>query len=727
MSLEITVGPPLLSINRGHTVFSCQPDGQMQPDGDKGLYFFDTRMVSVYRIFANGVPFDLLNAASIYYYAARSFLINPAIETERGSIPAGTLGLIVSRTVDNGVHEDLDLTNYGPDTIRFEFEVMIRSDFADLFDVKGKHPVRRGQVTTEWDQDEATLTSRFVNGDFNRTLIIRVRNCTAPCHQANGRITFNVELAPGKGWHTCLRYTLKDGGRAYEPPDECFAHGTKSELGEALTAWQDTVLKIGTSNEEFYRFFRQSVQDMAALRLPIEGTDHLRFVPAAGVPWFVALFGRDSLIAALQSVFVYPEFAAGALEVLGELQATEVDDYRDAEPGKILHELRQGELARLNKVPHSPYYGTADATPLYLITLHVAWRYIGDRGLLERHLPTAERCLAWIDDYGDRDGDGFQEYQTRSPAGAENQGWKDAGDSVMNTDGSPVSGPKALCELQGYVYDAWNRMAEIYDVLDRPGDARRLRRKAAELHRRFNEAFWDEASGFYAYCLDGNKAKVLTVASNPGHLLLSGIVPAERAPRVVRRLMQPDMWSGWGIRTLSAEHPSFNPFSYQNGSVWPHDNGLIAFGFKRYSFHAEAAQVARDVSGAASYFMLHQLPELYAGVARDGINFPVQYVGANVPQAWAAGTSFMLLQAMLGFQPEAHLGILYLDPWLPAWLPDITLYDLRIGREIFDIRFERLQGDVTVTVLRGDARTVRRRSIVEGFELLQAGLSSESS
>ena len=721
MSLEITVGPPLLSINRGHTVFSCEPDGQMQADGDKGLYFFDTRMVSVYRIFANGVPFELLNAASIYYYAARSFLINPAIATERGEIPAGTLGLVISRTVDQGVHEDLDLTNYSADTIRFEFEVMIRSDFADLFDVKSKHPVRRGQVTTEWDQDQATLTSCFVNGDFRRTLIIRTRNCTTPCHQANGRITFNVELAPGKSWHTCLRYTLKDGDRAYEPPGECFAHNTKSELGEALTAWQDTVLKIGTSNEEFYRFFRQSVQDMAALRLPIEGTDHLRFVPAAGVPWFVALFGRDSLIAALQSVFVYPEFASGALEVLGELQATEVDDYRDAEPGKILHELRQGELAQLNLVPHSPYYGTADATPLYLITLHVAWRYSGERELLERHLPVAERCLSWIDDYGDRDGDGFQEYQTRSPAGAENQGWKDAGDSVMNTDGSPVRGPKALCELQGYVYDAWCRMAEIYDVLDRPEDAQRLRHKAADLFRRFNEVFWDEASGFYAYCLDGDKAKVLTVASNPGHLLWSGIVPADRAQRVVRRLMQPDMWSGWGIRTLSADHPSFNPFSYQNGSVWPHDNGLIAFGFKRYGFHEEAAQIARDISGAASYFMLHQLPELFAGVARDGLNFPVQYVGANVPQAWAAGTSFILLQSMLGFQPEAHNGMLYLDPWLPHWLPDVTLYDLRIGEQIFDIRFEGSQGDTTVTVLRGDASKVERRSIAAAFKLLQAG------
>ena len=433
-------------------------------------------------------------------------------------------------------------------------------------------------------------------------------------------------------------------------------------------------------------------------------------MPAAGVPWFAALFGRDSLIAALQTALVYPDFARGALEVLGELQATQRDDHRDAEPGKILHELRRGELAHFKRVPHTPYYGTADATPLYLVLLHVAWRCTGDRGLLEGHLATAERCLAWIDAWGDRDGDGFQEYGTRSSEGYENQGWKDAGDAVLNPDGTPVEGPKALCELQGYVYDAWRRTAEVYDALGRPSDAVRLREKARALFERFNAVFWDEEGGYYAYCLDGDKRPVLTVASNPGHLLWSGIVPPERAPRVVARLMRPDMWSGWGIRTLSAEHPAFNPFSYQNGSVWPHDNGFIALGFKRYGFAAEAARVARDVSEAASFFALHQLPELYAGIERTAVNFPVQYLGANVPQAWAAGTAFALLQALLGLQPDAAAGVLRVDPWLPDWMPELTVRGLRMGDQIFDLRFVRHDGANRVEVLRGDPSRVERRS-----------------
>ena len=356
------------------------------------------------------------------------------------------------------------------------------------------------------------------------------------------------------------------------------------------------MLKIRTSNEEFYRCYRQAIEDMAALRLPIAGTDHMVFVPAAGLPWFMAPFGRDSLIVSLQNILIYPEFARGALDVLGRWQAKERDDYRDAEPGKIMHELRYGELAHFKLIPHTPYYGTADATPLYLITLHAAWRATGDRALLERHLDTAEGCLAWIDDWGDRDGDGFQEYQTRSPVGYENMAWKDAGDSMIYPDGTPVKGPKALCELQGYVYDAWLRMAEIYDELGRTDRAAALRDKAATLFRRFNDAFWDEESGFYAFMLDGEKRKVLSVASNPGHLLWSGIVPPDRAARVVARLMAPDMSSGWGIRTLSAQHPAFNPYSYQNGSVWPHDNSLIALGFKRYGFAREVGQIARDIS-----------------------------------------------------------------------------------------------------------------------------------
>ena len=464
--------------------------------------------------------------------------------------------------------------------------------------------------------------------------------------------------------------------------------------------------KLQSSNQSFERLYCQAVDDMAALRLPTQADIAAEFVPAAGLPWFVALFGRDSLIVSLQNTLVYPDFARGALDVLGQWQAKERDDYRDAEPGKILHELRRGELAHFKLIPHTPYYGTADATPLYLITLHNAWRCTGDQALVERLLPVAEACLRWIDEYGDRDGDGFQEYQTRSPNGYENMAWKDSGDSVMHADGSPVVGPKALCELQGYVFDAWMRMAEIYDAILRPAQAAALRDKAAALFYRFNELFWNEAEGFYAYGLDGNKRQILTVASNPGHLLWSGIVPPDRAARVVARLMQPDMWSGWGIRTLSAKHPSYNPYSYQNGSVWPHDNGLIAQGFKRYGYAAQANAIAQDVVGAAGFFMLNQLPELYAGIERDGSNFPVQYLGANVPQAWAAGSVFSLLQAMIGFQPDAPNNRLLIDPSLPDWLPDLTLRDLRVGTAAFDIRFVRDGAETNFTVLRGDSACV---------------------
>ena len=296
--------------------------------------------------------------------------------------------------------------------------------------------------------------------------------------------------------------------------------------------------------------------------------------------------------------------------------------------------------------------------------------------------------------------------------------WKDAGDSMTYTDGTPVRGPKALCELQGYVYDARVRMAEVFDALGKPDRAADLRAKAAALFKKFNETFWDEDAGFYAYMLDGEKRKVMTVASNPGHLLWSGIVPRDRAAKVVARLMQPDMNSGWGIRTLSAKHPAYNPYSYQNGSVWPHDNSLIALGFKRYGFSTEAGQIARGISDAASHFLLNQLPELYAGVQRNGTNFPVQYLGANVPQAWAAGSCFALIQAILGIQPDAPNDSLYVDPDLPDWLPDVTLKDLRLGRRHFDIRFRR-EGEETVwTVLRGDAALVKHRSTVEEREAL---------
>ena len=689
MSLEIKVGPPQLAIHQGNAVLITEPDGQITWPTDKGLYFFDTRMISAWSVSANGVDWDLLNSGTPAYYLARIYLTNRIIGTESGAIPARTLSLIINRQISGGIHEDFDLTNHGPAPVRFNLEIVLRSDFADIFEVKSDNIVRRGRITSEWQDVEQRLLNTYGNQDFHRSLSVCASHTPSPAVYANGRISFEVALKPGEQWHTCLSYGLHDGETAYEAPTQCSdgAHDTHSS--RIMDEWRAGVTKLETSNDLFSRLYSQALDDMAALRLPFEWDTMKEFVPAAGLPWFVALFGRDSLIVALQNALTYPDFARGALDILGRWQARERDDYRDAEPGKILHELRRGELAHFKLIPHTPYYGTADATPLYLVTLHTAWRCTGDREMVERQMPVAERCLQWIDEWGDRDGDGFQEYQTRSPKGYENMAWKDSGDSVMHADGRPVVGPKALCELQGYVFDAWMRMAEIYQALGDGSRATALRAKAATLCQRFNESFWNEAEGFYAYGLDGDKRPILSVASNPGHLLWSGIVPPERAARVVARLMQPDMWSGWGIRTLSADHPSYNPYSYQNGSVWPHDNGLIAQGFKRYGFAKEANAVAQDVMGAASFFMQNQLPELYAGVQREPDGFPVQYLGANVPQAWAAGSVFSLVQAMLGFEPDAPNHRLLIDPSLPDWLPELRLRDLRVGDNVFDIRFAR--------------------------------------
>lgn len=721
MSLEIKVGPPQLAIHQGHAVLLSELDGQINWPSEKGLYFYDTRVISSWTVYSNGEPWDLLNGGATTALAARVFLTNRALITEQGPIDKHTLGLTLSRHVNGGVHEDLDVTNYAGIRVRFNLEIALRCDFADLFEVKSSHFVRRGHIVTEWSEQEQRLTTTYRNQNFFREVAVAAQHNDSPAVYANGRITFDVELAPGGTWHSCLAYDLSNDSQRFAAPDECVRGDPESHDSKRLADWQRDVLQVDSGNDAFRRLFRQATDDMAALRLPVQISDHTQLVPAAGLPWFVALFGRDSLIVSLQTALVYSGFARGALEVLGSLQATERDDYRDAEPGKIMHELRLGELAKLHLVPHTPYYGTADATPLYLITLHTAWTCTGDCGLLERHLPTAERCLEWIDRYGDRDGDEFQEYASRSSAGLENQSWKDSGDALVYPDGSLVKGPKALCELQGYVYDAWLRMAEVYEALGDAARAAQLREKAATLFARFNEAFWDEETGFYAFALDGEKKKVLSVASNPGHCLWSGIVPPERAGRVVARLMQPDMWSGWGIRTLSSKHPSYNPYSYQKGAVWPHDNGLIAQGFKRYGYAVEAGRIAHDICQAGGFFMLNQLPELYAGLHREAANFPVQYLGANVPQAWAAGSVFSMVQAILGMQPDAPHRMLYLDPALPPWLPDLTVRNLRLGEQAFDIRFWRAGEETRLEVLQGDPASIARREVIVWSDLLRRG------
>jgi glycogen debranching enzyme len=713
MSLEIKVGPPQLAIHHGQSVLVTEPDGSIPWPSDRGLYVRDTRIISHWAIYANGELWELLSSATPGHDLARIFLTNRKFVTEAGPIAERTLDFAVTRRIEGGFHEDLDLTNHSGQAVQFNLEVALRCDFADIFEVKADRIVRRGHIATDWSAGGQVLLNSYRNADFHRAVAVRVE-ADGPAVYANGRISFEVTVAPGASWHACLIYQVFAEGVPLQVPVSCTLGGAPKQSTDGVKAWRDQVLKLETPNPVMQRLYDQAIDDMAALRLPIESTDHLQFVPAAGLPWFVALFGRDSLIVSLQNLLIWPGFARGALDVLGRWQAQERDDWRDAEPGKIPHELRMGELAHFRLIPHTPYYGTADATPLYLVVLYAAWQATGDRSLLEKHLPVAERCLSWIDEWGDRDGDGFQEYGTRSKDGYENQGWKDSGDGVLHEDGSMAHGPKALCELQGYVYDAWRRMAEVYDALGRGADAANLRRKAQALFDRFNEVFWDEELGFYIFALDGDKRPVRSIVSNVGHCLWSGIVRPDRAARVVQRMMEPDMSSGWGIRTLSAKHPAFNPNSYHLGSVWPHDNGIAALGFRRYGFVREAVQIAADVGRAGSFFTYHQLPELYAGTQRDETNFPVQYLGANVPQAWAAGSVFHLMNAVLGLRPDAPAGKLYVDPHLPDWLPEVCLRDLCVGETSFDLLFRR-QGDSTqMEVLRGDPDCVERRDFEVG-------------
>src|SRR5579875_463109 len=700
MPAEIKVAPPGITISQGRIFMVTNQRGEIDPETDAGVYAIDTRFICAYHLYINRQPWVLVNSGQQAFYASRVYLTNPKLSAEDGDIEANTISLTIDRTVEEGIHEDFYIVNYACKRLRLFFQMELLADFADIFEVKSKRIVERGRIRTRWDQHNYRLSTSYDNEDFHRAVIYSIPTPSVPIEYANGRIIFEIELEPNQEWHTCGDIILEHGQHVRTPAHAHRQHNAPlsvdnpepatemlSFLDQRQMHWLTTSPGLETPNDHVYRMYRQAVEDMGALRIYDLDVSQEEWVPAAGVPRFVTFFGRDSLIVSLQAMCVSTGFARGALKRLSEYQASDRDDYHDAQPGKILHEIRFGELAHFHRIPHTPYYGSADATPLYLITLHETWKWTGDDDLLREHRGVAERCLSWIDHYGDLDGDGFQEYRTRSSQGYENMAWKDSGDAIVYPDGSQVRQPKAVCELQGYVFDAWMRMAEIFEHLGESERARNLIRKAGEMRERFERRFWCEDVGFYALTLDPDKRPVPSIASNPGHLLWSGIISRERAAKVVERLMQPDMWSGWGIRTLSARHPAYNPYSYQRGSVWPHDNGIIALGFKRYGFAAQAARLAQDIVAAARCFASYRLPELYAGIQRRPGGFPVQYLGANVPQAWAAGSIFHALQAILGLQADAPHQRLYVDPVLPDWLPELRFNGIRVGAATVDLQF----------------------------------------
>ena len=700
MPIEIRVGPPTITASQGRTFMVTTQSGEITAHTDQGVYALDTRFVSFYRLYLNNSPLAVINSSQLSFYATRFHLTNPAIETEDGTIAEQTIRVTINRVVSEGIHEDIEVANYTGKKVAFLLELAMRSDFADLFEVKSKHVVQRGKQETTWDAQEKQLRTTYSNQDFHRAFSYRLAS-DIPVGYANGRLFFEMVLEPNQHWFSCGNMILEHGQHVKQaPPGSCSRErqGTasagampprgeepRSDFDDRQARWQARCTDLRTSNDVIERMYQQAVEDMGALRIYDMDVSDEAWVPAAGVPWFVTLFGRDSLTVSYQNMAVSAGFARGALRRLAEYQATERDDWREAQPGKIMHEIH------FHKAPFTPFYGTADATILYLIVLSETYRWTGDVQMLKIARDTAEKCLSWIDSYGDLDGDGFQEYKSFSSYHYENIGWKDAGDAVVYADGSQVKQPKGLCELQGYVYDAKTRMAEIFQVLGDEARAQQMLQQAASLKRAFNEKFWMEDEGCIAYGLDPDKKQITTVASNAGQCLWSGIVDPDKAARTAKRLLQDDMWSGWGIRTLTSSNSAYDPFSYQRGSIWPQDNGIIADGFKRYGLDNEANQVIRAIFDATERFDAYRPPEVFAGVQRDGdYDFPILYpAGANIPQAWATGSIFHMIRIILGLRADAPHKRLYVRPTLPDWLPDIELQRLRIGHCFISLSFWR--------------------------------------
>lgn len=632
----------------GGAALACGDDGRIEANEDHGLFVDDTRVLSTWRIAIEGVSWRMLGSERPDAGHAEFHFQNPAIRVPGAEIAEGRIHLVVRREVFGGLSDRFELRAFGREPLPpLRLELLLDADFADVFEVNsGSVPARPG-VARRIRSDGVTL--RWRRGKFRRAVHLRFDDLPTAA-MAGSRVVVDLHLVPGTPRSFGL--DVVTGPRTPAP------RTAGPAVGGPLGGW-----------------WRAGVSDLDRLTT---GEGWI----AAGAPWFMTLFGRDSLVVSLMTGLLPPARTVAALEALAGMQAQGRDDFRDAEPGKLPHELRRGELAVTGAIPHTPYYGTHDAPALFVLALHDLWRWTGDRALLDRFLPAARAALEWCATLGDRDGDGFLEYGTRSRRGLRNQAWKDSDDAIVDENGLPVEPPVALVEVQGYWFAALRAMAELREAAGEDGAGERAAAEA--LRRRVEARFWTGEG--YAVALDREKRPVHAATSNPGHLLWCGLPSPERARRVAERLFAEDLHSGWGVRTLSTGNPAYNPLAYQLGSVWPHDNALFAAGLRRYGMRAQAAEVLRGLFDAAGRFGL-RLPELFSGLPRDGP--PVPYERANAPQAWASAVPVLAVQLLLGLVPDAPHARCRLDPFLPDWLPDLSVHGVGIGRGTLDVALTR--------------------------------------
>jgi glycogen debranching enzyme len=705
----------VLTLKHGNLYLLTDAFGDVHPGGrGLGLYRDDTRVLSRYELRVNGFRPLVLRASGGPGFRSSIQLTNPDVRRhplEKRDpeivMRRQSMGIVRERLLADAFRERISVRNYTSHPERCEVTLTLGTDGADIFEVRGMQRVRRGDVLPilVGEDDEgarATFAYRGLDGVVRTTFMAASR---AAVVEEGPLLRFSELLEPGGALSLVVSmWTAEEPWEAVRdaaPEDRFPARPVISpeRPDEDHRAWAAASATVRASDAFFERTLERARSDLRALVATWPGTGE-EYV-AAGVPWFATLFGRDAIISALETLAFRPRIAIDTLEVLARHQSTVDDPSRDAEPGKILHELRTGEMARLGEVPHVPYFGSVDSTPLWLVLLSETHAWTGDDALVERLWPNALAALDWIDRSGDLDGDGFVEYRRRSDDGLLNQGWKDSFDGIRMRDGRLAEAPIALVEVQGYVWDAKRRLAAL---AGRRGDhalAERLFAEAEELRGRFEAAFWMEEAGTYAMALDRSKRQADAIASNAGHALWSGIVAPERAGRVAAVLLSPAMDPGWGIRTLAGDQAGFNPIGYHLGSVWPHDNALIAAGLKRYGLAREAGLVAEQVIGASRHFRDYRLPELYCGFSRDESPLPVPYPVACVPQAWAAGAPFSLLQTMLGLRADAPAGTLELvAPELPEWLERVVLQNVTVGKAVVDLHVSRTTEGVGLEVVR---------------------------
>ncbi len=711
--IELQPRHATVQVSQGRVVLVTNPQGQiLDTEPHQGLWAYQTRMLSRYRWTIEGKAPQFSAGSNIDQHRWMGYSI--ATPPNCKQTPTGecsplqeAIELRLSRSIGGGMHEEVDVANYTQIETSITLKLEMDCDFGDPSKTERGES---GNLSRKWRQAkdqvweleydyraEHTYHHQSDQGTVgvHRGIKLRVEHSDSnPVYQGSS-ISFQVKLPPHGSWHACLDWIPQIDGHPLPLQYGCQAtEKNPSEWDRKRSLFledstQFSVPEDTTLSSLVRNVLDRSKRDLAALRLYDLDNGRHSWLPAAGIPTYTSLFGRDSLVVGWESSLLGADMLRGAATLMPQYQASETDDWRDAQPGRMVHGLHTSPTAQMNYSPHHRYYGDATASNFYPMVVADLWQWTGDKELVRPLIEPALKALAWADKYS-LDSDGFYKYRTRSEQGEKNQCWKDSGDSIVHADGSQAQDPLGTCEMQGFVYASKLQFSQMLWWMGEKEQAKKLHAESQKLKKHFNKIFWMEKEGYIALGIDAKKRTIRSIASDPGHCLMLGIVDQALAPRLVHRMMARDMFSGWGLRTLSADHPAYNPFAYHRGTVWPVVNGMLAIGLARYGFHREMNALTKAMFEAASLFQHNRLPEVFAGHPRDTAHpFPGMYTKADWPQAWTASAPFAMIRAMLGIVPFAPMEALFLNPMLPDWLPSLRLERLQVGKALVTLNFQR--------------------------------------